>query len=553
LKSSLIWLTLKKMEKSESPLKSRGFPLRSYRDSFEYAVFEKEYHQELAGKTRKVGIIAAIVVIAALPPFMIQDAFILHMNLLPWRIEGLCCMALFLVASFTILRGRQELTIPLYGTALFGILVMTAGCAATLLSHPGAKDFHSFMAVNEMVVTTVLVYLFAGGTREYFFRIQIIPFASTLAIIAMMGSLSYERVALLSYPAIVIIALSVIGLYQNRLTFEEFKMRKIAEHREKVIEVQNVTLSALNGRLNATLSQLEADLKAKEIDETRVGHHQQIVQTFLDEIAEPAFIIDRKGTLVFANHAFATVTGLSLPGMIGMALSILIPKEYERYKYEVAKAVVLHKRSLCIEVLRKGRVIENTVYPVVNEKNRVIYLGSIGQDITERKTRESALQFLAIHDPLTGLHNRRFLQESLGKVVALAKRGHPSVLLYLDVDNFKQYNDVYGHEMGDRVLKRVASELSAAVRDEDIASRVGGDEFAIVLRGIGLKEGDRIAKRILWRINNQDEQSKDGELCIGLSIGAVEIDGSLDVTKLVARADEAMYRAKKAGKNIVAS
>jgi len=527
--------------------------LQSYRDSFEYAVFEKEFHQELAEKTRKVGLIASIVVISALPPFILQDAYILGMNLLPWRVEGLCCMTLFLIASLTILRGRPELTIPLYGTALFGVLMMTAGCAATLLSRPGAADFHSFMAINEMVVTTVLVYLFAGGIREYFFRIQIIPFMTTLAIIAMRGSLSYERVALLSYPAIVIIALSVIGLYQNKLTFEEFKMRKIAEHREKVIEVQNVTLSALNGRLNETLSQLEADLRAKEIDETRVGQHQQIVQTFLDEIAEPAFIIDRKGILVFANHAFAAVTGLSLPGMIGMALSILIPKEYERYKYEVAKAVVLHKRALCIEVLRKGRVIENTVYPVVNERNRVIYLGAIGQDITERKTRETALQFLAIHDPLTGLHNRRFLQESLGKVIALAKRGHPSVLLYLDVDNFKEYNDVYGHEMGDRVLKRVASELIAAVRDEDIAARIGGDEFAIVLRDISLKAGDSIAKRILLRMNNQGAQTKNDELRVGLSIGAVEIDGSLDVAKLVARADEAMYRAKRGGKNTVAS
>lgn len=170
------------------------------------------------------------------------------------------------------------------------------------------------------------------------------------------------------------------------------------------------------------------------------------------------------------------------------------------------------------------------------------FLGFIGScyDITVSKEQAGQLAYLADHDTLTGLANRRVLQSALERAFARAQRDVPSILLYIDVDHFKAVNDRLGHPAGDAVLISVAHLLLAQVRTTDVVARVGGDEFAVLLEMIGTDEAVAIAQRLV-----EDARETLGET--GLSIGVASMADATDTTEVMRRADERMYEAKNNG------
>ncbi|RYZ81792.1 MAG: GGDEF domain-containing protein, partial [Moraxellaceae bacterium] len=165
--------------------------------------------------------------------------------------------------------------------------------------------------------------------------------------------------------------------------------------------------------------------------------------------------------------------------------------------------------------------------------------------------KDERIRHLAFHDPLTDLPNRALLMERLGQVIAANSRDGGNVaLLFVDLDGFKAINDTFGHEMGDAVLKIIAQKLLAEKRASDTVARLGGDEFIILLDGpIEEIEVARIAQRMIDVIN--EPVSFRGKLVhVGASIGIAmhPSDGHAPV-QLMKRADNAMYSAKRAGKN----
>ncbi|MDO9165969.1 MAG: EAL domain-containing protein [Rhodoferax sp.] len=174
-----------------------------------------------------------------------------------------------------------------------------------------------------------------------------------------------------------------------------------------------------------------------------------------------------------------------------------------------------------------------------------------GSDITEQKLAEQKIEFLAYHDPLTGLPNRLLLQDRVQQAIAHADRtGTQLALMFLDLDNFKKINDSLGHATGDALLKEVASRLSECVRDTDTISRQGGDEFVIVLSDLpDLDASTPVLDKIMGRL--QDPFDTDGnELSTSVSIGlAIYPEDGHDFETLSKKADTAMYRAKEAGRN----
>ena len=169
------------------------------------------------------------------------------------------------------------------------------------------------------------------------------------------------------------------------------------------------------------------------------------------------------------------------------------------------------------------------------------------RDLSARKEAEQHIRFLAHHDALTGLPNRASFSRQLDSEIAHARRhGETFAVFGLDLDRFKEVNDLFGHAAGDVLLQRVGQALLKALEDGQFAARLGGDEFAIILPDIGSPaRAGRIAERILDSFRGENEYSIDGAL-ISASIGiALFPSDAEDAEHLASYADTALYRAKQ--------
>jgi two-component system cell cycle response regulator len=164
---------------------------------------------------------------------------------------------------------------------------------------------------------------------------------------------------------------------------------------------------------------------------------------------------------------------------------------------------------------------------------------------------------MAITDQLTGLHNRRYMSRHLDTLIANARRNErPLAFVIMDVDHFKQVNDTYGHDIGDEVLKEFASRIAANVRGIDLACRYGGEEFVVAMPDTDNAFATNIAERLRQSIETTPIRISraPGQLSITISIGIARYEaGEDDAEKLLHRADQALYRAKRSGRNRVVS
>ncbi|UVW27836.1 diguanylate cyclase domain-containing protein [Massilia sp. H6] len=165
----------------------------------------------------------------------------------------------------------------------------------------------------------------------------------------------------------------------------------------------------------------------------------------------------------------------------------------------------------------------------------------------QRNQEQARLHFLAMHDDLTGLPNRRLLRERLDAALARARRQQAMLaLLFIDLDRFKQINDQHGHACGDRLLQQVAARIGAAVRDTDTVARIGGDEFVVLLEDIAsTADADAVAGKIHAALALSFDLGDGIHLPVGASIGSAHYPGQADaIDSLLDAADAAMYAAK---------
>jgi diguanylate cyclase (GGDEF)-like protein/PAS domain S-box-containing protein len=176
---------------------------------------------------------------------------------------------------------------------------------------------------------------------------------------------------------------------------------------------------------------------------------------------------------------------------------------------------------------------------------------SIGLDITDRELAEQRLAWLANHDPLTELNNRRYFQAEFEKIITLAERyNHSSALLFFDLDQFKYINDSSGHHTGDAMLQIVARKLREITRSTDLIARLGGDEFAIVIPEADIPAATRYADKILHELKKITIPLKGHSHRVSASIGIVAYPNhGSNANELLSNADLAMYQAKESGRD----
>ena len=246
------------------------------------------------------------------------------------------------------------------------------------------------------------------------------------------------------------------------------------------------------------------------------------------------------------------VLDIQLPGMSGLDLSRLLRSHpYGRFFY-VLVGTGNNRPDDLKEILDAGAddYIAKPYHPGLLDVRLAVAEAAV-MDISERRRLEQDLEFLADHDPLTKLFNRRRLPAAVGDAVSLAQSGRPGALLYIDLDNFKVVNDTLGHDAGDRLLLAVADILRSSVRAGDILVRFGGDEFVIILPDCEVSDAMRIGESLRDKVENLVFAEGGRSFRVGASVGVAPIDGSRSAADVIGVADAACYAAKARGRNRV--
>jgi diguanylate cyclase (GGDEF)-like protein/PAS domain S-box-containing protein len=336
---------------------------------------------------------------------------------------------------------------------------------------------------------------------------------------------------------------------------------------------QSLTLEVLGRQMGARLEAmvqrraLEQALAEKERASAGLRASEELFRAFMNASPFLSYIKDAAGRLLFYNRSFAQRFGVSEYAWLGRT-------DEQLWSRKLTKSVRTHD----LEVMAGGRMVETEEhirnadgsvsslrsfkFPCHDSAGNVLLAGvavDVSEEVAhhvelERYHREleeanDQLRKLAVTDELTGLRNRRSFEERLVMEYSMARRRKRELsVLLIDVDNFKAINDRWGHSAGDEVLRRLGTILRTTVRLPDLPARYGGEEFVVLLPESGEASAMGLARRVMQRVAAEDWDNET----LTISVGMASMNESLENGfQLVELADEALYPAKRAGKNRV--
>lgn len=295
----------------------------------------------------------------------------------------------------------------------------------------------------------------------------------------------------------------------------------------------------------------------------------------LRSAANGVMITDRTGTITWVNPATCSITGYSADELVGRHTRILKSGRHDQAFYARLWETVMRGDRWSGTIVNRRKdgseyQEEQTIAPVLDENGAITHFIAIKQDVTEQRriqaelaARMTEIESLngqlreqAVRDPLTGLHNRRYLEEMMKRDFSRADRsGESLVVAMIDVDHFKRINDAHGHAVGDRVLLQLAEVLLAHVRSSDLVCRFGGEEFVVVMPHAEMPGASKRAEKWRTAFAARAVEGREGAVVsCTISIGLARYrDAGEPFSACLKRADEALYAAKDAGRDRVAS
>jgi len=293
--------------------------------------------------------------------------------------------------------------------------------------------------------------------------------------------------------------------------------------------------------------ELIRDITARKQMEKALQQSREYYRTIFETSGAAQVIIEEDTTISLANSRFAELVGYSREEIEGKRTwtEFVHPddlgwmKEQHHLRRRDPGAAAKEYECRFIDAQGGIRHVLLFVDLIPNTSQSVASL----LDITERKHYEERLKYLSLHDQLTGLYNRAYLENELKRLNK--SREHPVTIMSIDVDGLKAINDMFGHEQGDKILKLTADILQEIFRASDILGRAGGDEFVALLPGTDAQAGSKIVQRIRSRVEKYNREKQDTQLPLSLSTGmAVAEDRSRDLFSVFKEADDLMYRDK---------
>ena len=300
---------------------------------------------------------------------------------------------------------------------------------------------------------------------------------------------------------------------------------------------------------------------SRDITERVNSELERRIASIAFESQQGMLITDAQSRILRVNRAFTRISGYSPAEAIGQTTALLASgkhgPEFYRAMWSSIETTGVWEGEIWNR-RKSGEIFPEwlTVSAVRNALGEVTHYVAAFTDITDRKAAEERIHNLAFYDPLTGLPNRRLLLDRLHQAMAASRRGNQlGALMFIDLDNFKNINDLHGHQTGDQVLRIAAERLHAEVRASDTVARLGGDEFVVMLENLGddplraAGQAEHIGMKLL---NSLDRPYRLADLALysSASIGVVLFGAEASSSdELMKRADMSMYEAKISGKN----
>lgn len=298
----------------------------------------------------------------------------------------------------------------------------------------------------------------------------------------------------------------------------------------------------------AVAESLEQYATAKEMETRLFG-------AILLASPDPIYVLDLQGRFVYANKATADLFAIETEAIIGKStfdLGFSFASDFQRNLDKVIADQSTYRGKFSHTFASgQGEKFEYLLAPVLDEQQQTESTVCISRDITEQAIAEEKIWHNAHYDLLTGLPNRRLFLDRLEQEIKHAKRrSRPLAILFMDLDGFKDVNDSLGHEAGDRLLTEVAERLADCVRANDTVARLGGDEFTVILTGAEQRKDVELVAQTIINALAMPFPMGQQRVQISVSIGIAFYPESASTSNtLLEAADQAMYKAKKAGSN----
>lgn len=331
------------------------------------------------------------------------------------------------------------------------------------------------------------------------------------------------------------------------------EMRRIMDQ----LEHQQTDLQFTNDTLQEQAENLVSLVEDIELARSEASAAQRFIADLMETVPVPLFYWNMDGTLNRANRHYATVYGQTTETIVGKRPEDILPPHVAKYLREHNARLLDGSETNQmyegdIEVPGRGRrrfVVHRAL--MRDPADRPVGIAGAMLDLTDEYELRRELERLASTDPLTGLYNRRIFMERLEQAIELLRQqGRPASMVLLDVDHFKSVNDTYGHNFGDKVLVELAGLLRDLVRqDIDVVARFGGEEFVILMPDTDEDGGCLTAERLRKAFAEREFETVDGPRRFSASFGVAAATADDDVTSLLRRTDDALYRSKDDGRN----
>ncbi|HEU4373475.1 MAG TPA: diguanylate cyclase, partial [Telluria sp.] len=323
------------------------------------------------------------------------------------------------------------------------------------------------------------------------------------------------------------------------------------------VDINVIMIPVKSGSRVTSVLGIGQNVTAQKLGEWRLQESRKMLQLVIDHIPQRVFWKDTQFAFLGCNQAFARDAGLASPADIVGRTDFDLPWRAEAQLYRDGDIATIasgqarinyeepqHRADGSESWLRTSKI------PLSDMDGNTVALLGLYEDITDRKAMEHQLRELAHHDALTGLANRAFFHHHLELAVAKSRRDSSLMaLMYFDIDHFKAINDSFGHDTGDALLKAFAKRVGDTVREADVFARLGGDEFALLLENLPTPAAaERVGNKLVAAMQ-APYRLGERTVTVSSSIGVAFFQRGMRADELIRRADQAMYAAKRGGRN----